>query len=810
MKSKLAVFLIFGFIIQDIINVILNFGFYNKENGFKFNITTLRNNLLLINGYHWTSSPFDFIVFAIMRCCLLVYGFIFYTRNIVLNHGTFIYSLNFISFSYSLIKFEAFADDSVKLHYTLGPYFNIIWNFIAWIFVTSAWVLFLHRRELPSFIEEIVKKVDKAFGRDESDNERLLENPETQQENNNDEVKLKRLSTYETAWRLVIYCNKFKFWFTIGFLFLIVYSVARIFIPYFTGTLIADIVNKKGTAAVVKAILLTALFSVVASIFGGMRGGCFDWSTALIQKQVRDDLFRSLVQQEISFFDDAQTGEIASRLTSDCEVMSSVISTNFNVFLRSLVMMIGSFIFMFAMSWRLALVTFILIPLIGFVTKVYGSYYDKLAEECQNTIAEGNKKAEEVLSTMRTVRSFACETKESDTFESHLFNTLTVLRKRAWGYFGYTVITEMCENIILIGILSFGGYLCLTNSMTTDDLIKFLLYQMQLGENFYNLGWVFTNMMQAVGSSRKVFDYILRDPKIKNDGILKPLVKGDIKINNVQFSYKSRPDQIILQDFSLHIKAGETIALVGSSGNGKTTIVSLLQRFYLPDKGEILLDDININSISHQYYHNKIALVAQEPILYSGTIRENILYGYSNGTEEEMIEAAKLANCHDFIIQMNDGYNTTCGEKGIKMSGGQKQRIAIARAIVRKPVVLILDEATSALDAESEHKIQEALEKCSKNMTIIKVAHRLNSVESADRICVVDKGVIIQEGNHQQLMENKDGMYYNLVQKQLLSQNTTESSTDDDKQLPQVVPKPQSFNEGSPSVQSSPWLSKSP
>lgn len=788
MSNKLAAILILAFIIQDFINVIVNFGFYDKDNPFKFNVTILEDNLFLINHYNWLSSPFDFIFFPIARSLLLIYGFVFYLRNVTLNYGMFIYSLNFISFSYSLIKFEAFADRSVNLHLTLGPYLNVLWNIFAWLLVTCIWVLFLHKNKLPIFIEKIVNRIKKVFGKNDStDSERLLENAENGGENIDSESNERgeRLSAYETAWRLIRYCNKFKIWFTLGFFFLTIYSVARIFIPYFTGTLIADIVNKKGIHAVIRAILLTGLFSIVASIFGGMRGGCFDWATSLIQKQVRDDLFRSLVQQEIAFFDDAQTGEIASRLTSDCEVMSSVISTNFNVFLRSLVMMIGSFIFMFAMSWRLALVTFILIPLVGFVTKVYGAYYDKLAEDCQNTIAEGNKKAEEVLSTMRTVRSFASEMKECASFEVHLFNTLTILKKRSWAYFGYTIITEMCENIILIGILSFGGYLCLTDSMTTDDLIKFLLYQMQLGENFYNLGWVFTNMMQAVGSSRKVFDYILRNPKINNDGTLKPAIKGDIKIKNVFFNYPSRPNQKILQDFSLHIKAGETVALVGSSGNGKTTIVSLLQRFYLPEKGEILLDDININLISHQYYHQKIALVAQEPILYSGTIRENILYSYDDGTEEEMIEAAKLANCHDFIMEMSDGYNTTCGEKGIKMSGGQKQRIAIARALVRKPAVLILDEATSALDAESEHKIQEALDKCSKNITIIKVAHRLNSVENADRICVVDKGVIIQEGNHQKLMENKDGMYYNLVQKQLLSQKSKDSSVEGDEKASQ-------------------------
>ncbi|KHJ80338.1 putative antigen peptide transporter-like 2, partial [Oesophagostomum dentatum] len=548
----------------------------------------------------------------------------------------------------------------------------------------------------------------------------------------------KRISTLQHIAALLKYCQHQWVWFSLGFVFLVIYAVARIFIPFYTGAVISGIVKKAGLQVLAHSVLIMGILTMATTFFGGLRGGCFDYATALVSRQVRLDLFRSLVHQEIGFFDITKSGEMVSRLTSDCQTMSTTVSTNLNVFLRNGVMLIGALVFMFVMSWRLSTVTFIAIPLVGFITKWYGAYYDKLSEKTQTTIADANQIAEEVLSTMRTVRSFACERREADRFEDKLDDTLRMNRKKAIAYMGYTWNNEFCDNAILVAVLFYG------DMMTTDQLIKFLLYQMQLGENLYNIGYVMTGLMECVGASRKVFEYMFRDSQIPNNGKKEPALEGRIEFKNVHFTYPSRPNNPVLKDLNLVIEAGQTTALVGPSGGGKSSIVALIQHFYEPNKGTISIDGVNVQDISHVYFHQKIALVAQEPVLYNGSVRYNILYGCDWATEEDMLRAAHTANVHNFVMELEKGYDTNCGEKGVQMSGGQKQRIAIARALVRNPVVLILDEATSALDAESEALVQEALNRCARERTVLIVAHRLSTIEKADRIAVIHKGSLVQ------------------------------------------------------------------
>uniref|UniRef100_A0A0K0D097 ABC transporter domain-containing protein n=1 Tax=Angiostrongylus cantonensis TaxID=6313 RepID=A0A0K0D097_ANGCA len=250
--------------------------------------------------------------------------------------------------------------------------------------------------------------------------------------------------------------------------------------------------------------------------------------------------------------------------------------------------------------------------------------------------------------------------------------------------------------------------------------------------------------MECVGASRKVFEYMNRDPLIPNDGTMEPKLGGRIEFTDVHFTYPSRPNNPVLKGLNLVIEAGQTTALVGPSGGGKSSIVSLIQHFYEPNSGTVTIDGVNIKDISHIFYHQKISLVAQEPVLYNGSVRYNILYGCDWATEEDMLRASKTANVHDFIMELEQGYDTNCGEKGVQMSGGQKQRIAIARALVRNPVVLILDEATSALDAESEALVQEALNRCARERTVLIIAHRLSTIEKADQIAVIHKGLLVQ------------------------------------------------------------------
>uniref|UniRef100_A0A1I7RYP1 ABC transporter domain-containing protein n=2 Tax=Bursaphelenchus xylophilus TaxID=6326 RepID=A0A1I7RYP1_BURXY len=352
------------------------------------------------------------------------------------------------------------------------------------------------------------------------------------------------------------------------------------------------------------------------------------------------------------------------------------------------------------------------------------------------------------------------------------------MRRKTIAYMGYAWLNELSENVVLISVLVYAGHLAMNGLLTIEQITSFLLYQLQLGENFYNLNYVFSGLMESVGASRKVFEYMHKKPDIPYNGTVERPVQGSIEFEDVSFSYPTRPNSKVLKHLSLSIKPGETVALVGPSGAGKSSIIALLEYFYEVNKGKIKLDGVDIKEYAHRFYHQQVSLVSQEPTLYSGSVRYNILYGCEEwATDDDMIEAAKLANAHGFITELEHGYDTKCGEKGVQMSGGQKQRIAIARALVRKPAVLILDEATSALDAESEYIIQQALNQCSVGRTVIVIAHRLSTVEKADRIFVIQKGQVVQEGSHQTLME-VDGIYKNLVKRQLL--NGAESSGQDD------------------------------
>ncbi|RCN46803.1 antigen peptide transporter 2 [Ancylostoma caninum] len=760
------------FLIADVAISVLSMGFYSPSWSMDFDL--IFKYLVFVDGYNYFTNPVDFVLLAILRLALIVTAVALITFHYdavacamfmpMLGVATFCYS-------YTLVKFLAFSED-VRMIYYPGVWFSVIWSILAALLFALVWyfVLTAHHFDYQRLVSERFDTASSA--QTATDVETAVERTTSSEDVAEPLIVQpppKRISTFQHICALLKYCKHQWIWFTSGFIFLVIYAVARVFIPKYTGDVISNIVKKAGVASLVHSVLIMGALTMASTFFGGLRGGCFDYATALVSRQVRLDLFRSLVQQEIGFFDITKSGEMVSRLTSDCQTMSTTVSTNLNVFLRNGVMLIGALVFMFVMSWRLSLVTFIAIPLVGFITKWYGAYYDKLSEKTQTTIADANQIAEEVLSTMRTVRSFACERRESDRFEGKLNETLKMNRKKAIAYMGYTWNNEFCDNAILVAVLFYGGHLVMSDMMTTDQLITFLLYQMQLGENLYNIGYVMTGLMECVGASRKVFEYMFREPTIPNDGEREPVLGGRIEFKNVHFTYPSRPNNPVLEGLNLVIEAGQTTALVGPSGGGKSSIVSLIQHFYEPNKGTITIDGVNVKDISHVYYHQKIALVAQEPVLYNGSVRYNILYGCDWATEADMLRAAHTANVHNFVMELEKGYDTNCGEKGVQMSGGQKQRIAIARALVRNPVVLILDEATSALDAESEALVQEALNRCARERTVLIVAHRLSTIEKADRIAVIHKGSLVQSGNHAELMEATDGLYYSLVSKQILA-----------------------------------------
>uniref|UniRef100_H2Z4F0 ABC-type oligopeptide transporter ABCB9 n=1 Tax=Ciona savignyi TaxID=51511 RepID=H2Z4F0_CIOSA len=552
----------------------------------------------------------------------------------------------------------------------------------------------------------------------------------------------------------------------IGFIFLIGAAVGEIFLPLYTGRIITAIVAPEKNDQFLTIIFEIAMISVAVSICTGLRGGVMTYYIDRLNLRIRNALFSSILHQEIGFFDEQRTGDITSRLTSDTTTMSDTIGLEFNVFLRSMIKGVGVCVFMFALSWRMSLITFMGFPLIFSASKVYGKYYKKTQKQVQDKFAKANEVAQEVCSSMQTVRSFANEKSEAAQYKLRLKDVLKIQIKQAVSYSFYQWCTESFELLLIVFTLWYGGYLIVMGKLPSANFISFILYQEELGNCFSEIGDVYTGIMQALGAAEKVFELIERKPLLSlNDGTEEPsCIKGHIAFKNVSFAYPSRPDQLVLENLSFEVQPGEVVALVGPSGGGKSSCVKLIQRFYEPTAGEIMLDGISVSSYKHQFLHEKVSLVGQEPVLYARSIRKNIIYGLEDDqyTDESILNASKLANSHNFIMELRDGYNTESGEKGIQLSGGQKQRVAIARALVRNPSVLLLDEATSALDTESEYLVQEALERSKSHRTVLLIAHRLSTVERADRIVVIVKGKVEEIGSHSELMA-KQGTYYNLV-----------------------------------------------
>uniref|UniRef100_A0A1I8AD46 ABC-type antigen peptide transporter n=1 Tax=Steinernema glaseri TaxID=37863 RepID=A0A1I8AD46_9BILA len=720
-----------------------------------------------LKDYDFCQNPVDFLAVAVIRVCILIGGGVGVYSNpsggpsAAAKYSNFVFALLLLIIAFSPSKLLAFYEkDDLKL--AIGDWILMIWCVLSCFFVQGIWssVFARVREPVPG------SNTERLFGDDEDE---YVESVRKEEE----EKAAKQRETMAMLFRLFTYMAKEWRFYSVAFTFLFLYSLSRVFIPYYTGEVVSSVFGEPEGAytRLHRTVIIMTLLSLAGAVFGGLRGGSFTYSQSRVDRRIRDNLFRSLVTQEIGFFDANKTGEICSRLNADCQTMSNTLSLYMNVLTRNITMLFGSLIFMFSLSWRLSMVTFIAIPIIFFVSKVYGVYYDQLAEETQTSVAKANDVAEEVISAIRTVKSFACEKFEAKRFLGYLDITLGIAVRKSIAHIGFLWTSEILQMGILTVVLWYGGHLVIEKKIESGLLVSFLLYQFQLGENLRELGEVWNGLMQAVGASRKVFDFIDRTPLVDNNGRIGPdgrvtKLEGRIEFRNVKFSYPIRPGLPVMKNLSFTANPGEVVALVGPSGGGKSSCIAMLEHFYEPDGGEVLLDGIPIREYDHKFLHTKIALVGQEPVLYARSVRENIKYGLDEVSDEAIQKAAKLANAHQFITDTTDGYDTDVGEKGSQMSGGQKQRIAIARALVRDPVVLLLDEATSALDSESEHLVQEAISKNLTGRTVILIAHRLSTVENADKIIVISGGEVQQVGVHKELLL-QDGIYKQLVQRQM-------------------------------------------
>ncbi|XP_034561617.1 antigen peptide transporter 2a [Notolabrus celidotus] len=544
-----------------------------------------------------------------------------------------------------------------------------------------------------------------------------------------------------------------------GVVFLTLAVLCEMFIPFYTGRVIDILGSQYQHTAFKSALLYMGLFSLGSSVSAGCRGGLLLSAISAFTCRVKVKLFGALTKQEIGFFETVKTGEITARLSRDTNLMGRTVCLNVNVLLRTFIKTMGMISLMMNLSWKLTFLVLMETPLTGLIQVIYDTHYQRLSLAVQDSIARANEAVNEAVSGIRVVRSFNTEKHEAGRYDNCLMDTHRLKTKRDIISAVYLLARRVTGLGMQVFILYYGRLFIQGGQMTTGNLVSFLLYQSDLGDNIRTLTYIFGDMLNSVGAAGKVFEYLDRKPQVSTEGTLKPdQLRGNVSFCGVNFAYPACPNKKVLQDLSLELKSGQMTALVGPSGDGKSTCVSLLERFYEPQDGEILLDNEPLKSYEHRFLHKKIAVVNQEPVLFSGSIRDNIAYGLADCSLDEIQEAARKANAHDFIMQLEKGYDTEVGEGGGQLSKSEKQQIAIARALVRQPQVLILDEITSSLDTESENKVQQALANCP-NQTLLVIAHRLKTIEKADQIVFIGKGRVQERGTHQELMDMKGGYF---------------------------------------------------
>jgi len=509
---------------------------------------------------------------------------------------------------------------------------------------------------------------------------------------------------------------------------------------------------------------LIALFLGLVVIQGLCSMG-HSYLTASVSQHIvadfRRHLFAHLQTLSVGFFARRRTGELLSRLMNDVTVIQSVVTETPIDTAKQLVTFVGGIGFLLAMNWRLCLLILVLLPLLVFVAKLFGRRLKSLSTSIQDQTAALSTLIEEVIAGIRVVKSFVQTTREEARFSAQVEQSLSLTLRRAGIMAVFIPVISLLTFSAAAAVLWYGGRQVIDGAVSPGELFAFVLFAGILIGPFSSAARVFAQIREAQGATARVFEILDTYPEIRDlpNAIALPAVSGHIAAEHVSFTYDAR--QPVLTDVSFGSKPGELVAIVGPTGAGKTTVMNLLHRFYDPTAGRITVDGIDLRQVTLESWYRQIALVPQETILFGGTILDNIRYGNRDATEEAVKEASRAAYAHDFIMGFPDQYQTLVGEKGINLSGGQRQRIAIARAVLKNPRILLLDEATSSLDTESERLVQEALERLMKGRTTVVIAHRLTTIQRADRILVLDKGRVVESGTHGELMA-RQGLYHYL------------------------------------------------
>ncbi len=561
--------------------------------------------------------------------------------------------------------------------------------------------------------------------------------------------------------KILRYAKPYKKGIAFAFLCLVVTSVITLVLPLLVRNMINVVVVEKNAAAlnsltldIIAVIAFQMLFGITQNYILGFVGN-------RMTADFRMELFNHIQSLSLRFFQERRVGEIISRMSNDISVIQKALVSIPVAVLRQSITLVGGLAIVFYLNWKLTGLILIVLPPLMLFARIFGKRLRTLAGQVQDQLARAMVVLEEVISSIKVVKSYNREAYEKQRFEECIETAFDaeVKKVKVSAFFGpFVLFLTFLVSALLVW---YGGREVMAGATTPGELAAFFLYAIIIAGPIGTFVRLYTQSQEALGAIRRVYEILDTKPLIRDpeNPVIFDQVEGAIEFDHVSFGY--RKDIPVLKDVSLQVRPGEQVALVGPSGAGKSTVVQLVHRFFDVDAGTIRVDGHDIREIALKTFLNHVALVPQETLLFGGTIRENIMYGKLDATDEELDRAARFANAYDFIENLDKGYDTVVGEKGVKLSGGERQRIAIARALLKDPKILILDEATSSLDNQSEMLIQDALDHLMRGRTTLIIAHRLSTVHNADRIIVLDKGRVVETGNHKELMAS-EGLYCKL------------------------------------------------
>lgn len=564
--------------------------------------------------------------------------------------------------------------------------------------------------------------------------------------------------TIDSYKRLLVFIKPYYKRLIVGIFCMIIAALAYVAVPWILKNVIDKVLMDKDMkslnliAIAILAIFLTRGFAVYGQTY------TMAYIGQKVVIDIREAVYSHLQKLGVDFYDKRKTGTIMSNLTNDVSALQSAIVDNLVQAVTESITLLGSIASMVYLDWKMTLLTLVIVPVVLGITNAFGSKLRSAGHDVQGRIADITALLQETISGIRVVRSFAREKYEMDRFHTENNRNFRAVMRATKLTSMLTPMVEFSASISVTIIIWYGGYSVIKGVITSGALIAFLIYAINLSNPVKRLSSVYGNIQKSLAAAERIFDIIDTKPSFeeKDDAIELPTVQGKVVFEHVDFAYNE--DKKALHDFSLEVEPGETVAIVGPSGAGKSTIANLVPRFYDVTSGSIKIDGIDIKDVTFESLRGQIGMVPQDTMLFNATVKENILYGRLDATDEEVYAAAKAANALDFIEKLQSGMETVVGDRGNTLSGGQRQRISIARAILKNPRILILDEATSALDTESEKVVQEALDRLMQGRTAFVIAHRLSTIRNAHRICVLQDGKLVEQGTHEELLE-KDGLY---------------------------------------------------